>query len=293
MMDRHDLRYFLAVVDTGNFSRAAAACNVSQPTLSVAIAKMERSLGRSLFIRTNRRVALTDAGARLILHARSIASEFAAAERAIAGTAPTRTLRLGVLSSTPRRWIEDFLRGHMALASADQIEIVEGKDRELRERLTRGRIDVALTILNNRLNPHVSQHLFTEGYSLALSANHALAGKDIILIQDIAKDPMIVRRHCEILPETSRFFTTRGVRPVFLSRTTNDDRSLSYVRAGLGVTIMPDCFRETGVARIHLEGFDFVRDIGLAYAQHVDADELRQTALIASLIDAIGTPLSD
>ena len=55
MMERYLLRYFLAVVDHGSFNRAASACNVSQPTLSVGIAKLERSLGTPLFVRAGQR----------------------------------------------------------------------------------------------------------------------------------------------------------------------------------------------------------------------------------------------
>jgi len=70
MIERYLLRYFLAVVDNGNFSRAAQQVNVAQPTLSVGIAKLEKALGVPLFERTNRRVHLTDAGAQLLAHAR-------------------------------------------------------------------------------------------------------------------------------------------------------------------------------------------------------------------------------
>ena len=287
MIDRYHLRYFLSVIDTGNFSRAAAACNVSQPTLSVGIAKLETALGHALFNRTNRRVALTDAGARLVSHARTIEATFAAAEREVIGTPTQQTLRLGVLATTPRRWIEDFLREHRSRGAGNQIEIVEGKERDLRERLARGRIDVALMLLRDG-DDYASQRLFTEGYSLALGTAHPLAGRDVIRAEELGNDPMIVRRHCELLPETSRFFTTRGVRPVFASRTTSDDKALSYVRAGLGVTVMPDCFGEPGVVRAHLEGFDFTRDIGLVFAPHADPQELVQSPTIAALVTAIG-----
>ena len=64
-MDRYLLRYFLAIVETGNFSRAAARENVAQPTLSAGIAKLEGQLQARLFDRTNRRVHLTQAGSRL------------------------------------------------------------------------------------------------------------------------------------------------------------------------------------------------------------------------------------
>ncbi len=141
MIDRYHLRYFLAVVDTGNFSRAASACNVSQPTLSVGIAKLERGLGRALFHRTNRRVELTEAGARLLAHARAIEAGFTAAERETADVAPGRTTRLGVLSTVPRGWIEDVLARRAGESSHERVEIVEGNERELRARLARGRID--------------------------------------------------------------------------------------------------------------------------------------------------------
>jgi DNA-binding transcriptional LysR family regulator len=293
MIDRYHLRYFLSVVDTGNFSRAAAACNVSQPTLSVGIAKLEKTLGRSLFDRTNRRVALTDAGARLVASARAIEAGFAEAERAVAEAAPVRTLRLGVLVTTPRRWIERVLLDQRHAPGGDRLEIVEGKERDLRERLARGRIDLALTLLRDGDPPEARLRLLSEGYALALGQAHPLAGEPVIRAEQLVNDPMIVRRHCELLPETSRFFTTRGVRPVFAARTTSDDKALSYVRAGLGVTVMPEGFREAGVVLAHLDGFDFSRDIGLVFAAHADGEALRHGWLAASLARAVEPPAPD
>src|SRR6201996_5792607 len=99
MIDRYLLRYFLAVIDQGNFSKAAASCHVSQPTLSVGIAKLEGLLGRALFHRTNRRVELTEAGARFAVHARRIEGEFTLAEREVHEAADATDLRLGILQS--------------------------------------------------------------------------------------------------------------------------------------------------------------------------------------------------
>ena len=286
MIDRYHLRYFLSVVDTGNFSRGAAACNVSQPTLSVGIAKMEAALGRPLFNRTNRRVELTEAGVRLLAHARMIEAEFAAAEREVAGTVNVQTIRLGVLTTTPRRWIEHVLAERRTFPPGDRIEIVEGGERDLRSRLTRGRIDTALMIVRDDDAATSSHHILTEGYALALSTSHPLATRDVIHVGELANDPMIVRRHCELLSETSRFFTARGIRPFFPARTTSDDRALSYVAAGLGVTVMPDCFRHAGVARVRLDGFDFTRDVRLVYAAHVDTLAVSHRRLADALVAA-------
>ncbi|MES2339176.1 MAG: LysR family transcriptional regulator [Pseudomonadota bacterium] len=289
MIDRYQLRYFLAVVDTGNFSRGAAACNVSQPTLSVGIAKLEKALGHPLFSRTNRRVALTDAGSRLLSHARIVEAGFTAAEREVVGVTATLTLRLGILSTIPRRWVEAFLRRQASAPAGDRIEIVEGNERDLRSRLARGRIDAGVMIVRDD-DPDAGEAILTEGYSLAMSAAHPLASRDRLRVEDVANEPMIVRRHCELLSETSRFFTARGIRPFFPSRTTSDDHALSYVRAGLGVTVMPDGFRTPGVARVPLDGFDFTRTLGLVHARHADRSSASRSEITAAWIAAIGAP---
>src|SRR5258705_6594430 len=101
MIDRYLLRYFLAVIDCGSFSKAAKQLNVAQPTLSVGIGKLERLLGASLFHRTSKWVHITEAGSRLAAHARRIENEFNLAEAAAVDMRPARALRLGVISTYP------------------------------------------------------------------------------------------------------------------------------------------------------------------------------------------------
>ena len=283
MIERYHLRYFLAVVTTGNFSRAAAACNVSQPTLSVGIAKLEKLLGGPLFSRTNRRVALTDAGAKLLLHARTIEAGFAAAERDVAGSSAPQTLRLGVLTTIARRWIEELLGDADLFRDGARIEIVEGSERDLRGRLGRGRIDAAVTILREGDAGGAAQRLNRESYQLALSRNHRLAARRTVRVEELMNDAMILRRQCELLPETSRFFTAHGIRPFFAARTTSEAKAVSYVRAGLGVTIMPRTLAEPGTIMVPLEGFDFTRDVSLLWAPHMQAERGRRTSLTAAL----------
>lgn len=199
MIDRYLLRYFLAVIDHGNFSKAAIQCNVSQPTLSVGIAKLERLLGRPLFHRTNRRVELTEAGAHLAVHARRIEGDFNLFERSMMEAPARRTLRLGVLTTIPSSWISAFAKRVTGEASDERMELVEGRERDLLERLGRGRIDVALTIVREDSGRFESEVLRTEGYSLALSSEHPLASEAVIAAESLADNVMIVRRHCEVL----------------------------------------------------------------------------------------------
>lgn len=274
MMERYLLRYFLAVIDAGNFSKAADQCNVSQPTLSAGIAKLEKSLGKPLFLRSNRRVELTQSGARLAPLARRIEAEFALAEREVSEAPTATTLRLGMLTTTPARWTEGFIRAMAAAAPDERVELVEGRERDLLEKLARGRIDVALTILRDQQARFAQLPLLTEGYALALSRRHRLADRTLISPDELIGETMLVRRHCEALPETSRFFTARGIRPFFAARTQDEGRAIAYVRAGLGITVMPESFTDPEIVRPLLEGFNLTRNIGLLFADHVTAASL-------------------
>ena len=284
MIDRYLLRYFLAVIDEGNFSRAAIRCNVSQPTLSAGIAKLERELEQIVFHRTNRRVELTSAGAIFAVHARRIEAEFLAAAEAVRGSDDGILLRLGVLSTVPDDRICGIIAELLQSRPTMRMELVEGREADLAERLARGRIDAAFTILRQGASRFNAIPLFTEGYSLAVGTGHSLAGASIVDARDLASTPMIVRRSCELLAETSRHFTGRGVRPFFVSRTLRDARALELVRAGLGITVMPDSYRDGGIVRLALADFHFERTLALL---HPSADTGTNQHVLLQALDAL------
>ncbi|WP_206239294.1 LysR family transcriptional regulator [Novosphingobium terrae] len=287
MFDRYLIRYFLAVVDHGSFSRAAAACHVTQPTLSVGIGKLERALENVLLIRSNQRVELTEAGARFLPHARRIERAFNVATQDMIGAADLPVLRLGVLSSIPDVVVADAV-AETRPTESHRFELLFGDERELLSHLAKGRIDLALTLVDRGSKRFLERVILTEGYALAIPATHPLAGEAEITAEQLAHEVMIVRRHCEALSETSRFFTERGVRPHFALRSTNDDRVLQMVAAGLGITVMPRSHRHEGVARPGLKGFKAQRRIGLMAghdSEHLFADP---PALIAALSRKLG-----
>ena len=265
-MDRYLIRYFLAVLDQGSFSRAAIQCNVSQPTLSVGISKLEQSLGVRLFFRTNQRVHLTEAGARFLPHARRIETAFNQAYEAVLEANDGMPLRLGVLHSIRTGILTSALQQDAGAGEKAAIELVYGSERELVGHLAKGRIDVALTLVERGSDRFLEQCLMKEGFALALSSSHRLAHRNEIAAEELGGEAMIVRRHCEALSETSRHFTERGVRPHFALKSTNDQLILEMVAAGLGLTVMPRSHSHPHVVRPTLTGFDFVRSIGFVYA---------------------------
>jgi DNA-binding transcriptional LysR family regulator len=287
MIDRYAIRYFLAVIDHGNFSKAAEQCHVSQPTLSVGIAKLERVLGRKLFQRSSKRVELTVSGAHFAVHARRIEAEFMQAERSVIDTTVQATIRLGILTTIPTHWHEALATAFRPFAASERVEFVEARERDILEQLSRGRIDLALTIVRDDNDRFVARPLMTEGYALAMALDHPLAGESVIAAEALADNVMIARRNCEALADTSRHFTSRGVRPFFAAKTNNDDRALALVRAGLGITVMPESFSCAQMAMPALAGFTLSRTIGILIAPHVDAAQIEATATFAALIEAV------
>jgi DNA-binding transcriptional LysR family regulator len=266
MISRTHLRQFLAVVDAGSFTRAAQQINVTQPTLSAGISELEKRLGTRLFARSSKRVQLTEAGNRLLAHARTIERGFRAAEESVTGSAvPAQSIRLGVLSTISTAQLEAALGGYRG---EQPVELTEGDERALGSSLADGRIDLALTLLRAGETRFASLPLVEEGYRLVLPANHALAGRETVAAEEVAGETMIARRACEMLAETSRFFTARGARPPFSFRSSNDDRALAMVRAGLGITVAPESLARAGLAMPGLDGFEARRTIGLLFAPH-------------------------
>jgi DNA-binding transcriptional LysR family regulator len=259
MLKRSHLRQFLAVVETGGFTAAARAIGVTQPTLSQGIAELERAVGAPLLLRERRAVRLTEAGNRLLTHARAIEREFRAAEAGLSSTLALAAppLRLGVLPSLCTSTLAAI--GN-AYASEGALVLIEGNDAELRRRLAEGQADALVTLLRDRESVQV---LLDESYCMILPVEHRLAGRARIDPRELADETMIARRSCELLAETSRFFTQRGVRPRFVLRSANDDRCLAMVRAGLGVTTGPQSLASDGLIGVALDGYDYRRRIGL------------------------------
>ncbi|MEX6723046.1 LysR family transcriptional regulator [Parapedomonas caeni] len=285
MIELYLVRYFLAVVEAGGFTKAAATLHITQPTLSAGIAKLEAVLGVALFERAGRRVFLTDAGSRFLVRAHEILHLCNLAAREAAETERAPVVRLGLLLTIPGALAADLV-ARLVAAGAPPLELVEGTEQEIANRLKDGSLDYALT-LDRGENPGGVLLLGPEeGYALALPRAHPLAGRPMLTATDLMTEAMIVRQRCEVLSETSRYFTDRNVRPRFSFRTVNDERALAMVGAGLGVTVMPESYRHPAVARLPLAGFNYRRRIALLRADGSTGGDGGAEALLVGACEA-------
>lgn len=274
MFELYQVRYFLSVVETGSFTKAAERSYVTQPTLSAGIQKLEAALGVQLFNRSNRRVFLTEPGARFVERAKAILQQCSLAEREVHETKAPKVLRLGVLMTIPSALLERLL-GRFRRAEPDVVvELFEGTEQELLNRLESGGMDLALSLVRGPVAEGRGRSapvlLFEEGYALAVSAAHPLATRAEVAGRELADEPTIVRSRCEILSETSRYFTDQNVRPRLVYRTAQDERALAMVAAGLGFTTLPQSYEHAGVVKVKLTGYDYRRRVGLILSDLID-----------------------
>lgn len=261
-MTRQQIRQFLALVDTGSFSRAAEAVGVAQPTLSSGIRALEDQVGARLFDRQRPAVRLTSAGNRLLPIARRIAREFQRAETEAAQVTPVdEPFVLGILPSLDTAWLQESLSGMEDFP----LTVRERDAASLRRELRQGALDAAITVFQvGEFEGLEFTPLYEEDFCLMLPQDHRLADRAAIAAEELADEVMIARRSCEKLGETSRFFTARGVRPRFSFKSHSDDRAMAMVAAGLGLTVAPRSLSRSGIRATGLIDFGISRQVGLA-----------------------------
>ncbi len=237
------IRYFVAVAETGNVTRAAERLHISQPSLSAAIKQLEGQLGVELVTREGRRVTITPAGELLMRRGRELLAEAdAIAEEVRAhGASSAARLRVG-MSPTARYGVGPRLLAACATrAPAVMLYTSEDTTGALLRDVAAGRLDLAVTFCAPEPAPEGLRllALASEPAVAHLPSDHALAGRDLVTIEDLAAETILVAAS----PDSNGFsasvlaaFAAAGITP----QTRADpypDLGLQAVREGLGVVI--------------------------------------------------------
>ncbi len=241
-MNISQIRYFMAVVETGNFTKAAERANVTQPTLSAGIKRLEEDLGAALFER-GRGAALTPSGARFLPRARVLLQEWTAARRELRQARPARQrLRFGHMPGLPLRGLAGLLRGFSEAQPDVALESLEAPPATLRRRLELGRLDIALLLLPEGPEPEAglqSLTLFRQRYKLALPLRHALAHRATLKVAELHDQAFVIHPDALVMPVAERLFATHHARPRIVGKAESDAALLALVEAGLGAAILP------------------------------------------------------
>ena len=239
-MNLRDLRYLLAVAEHGHFGRAAEACSISQPTLSVQVRKLEELLGTALFERTSKTVTPTVACERLIGHVRAAVAEadaILAVARNLRDPLAGR-FRLGVIPTLAPYLLPLVFAPLREELPTLEVEPWEDQTAALLERLRAHELDAALLATEVDGPDLASQPLFAEPFLAALPPEHPLAVREVVAEEQLAEDILVLADgHClreQALAACRRSGVLGGrLRAASLSTL------LNMVAAGYGTTLVP------------------------------------------------------
>jgi LysR family hydrogen peroxide-inducible transcriptional activator len=239
-MEIHQLRYFVAVIETGGFTAAARRCFVSQPALSQQIKKLEDELGQRLINRLGRHAETTPAGAAFYDRARQILIEIEEAARAVHDEGEGGRLRLGVLPSLAPYILAGLLRRLRNRAPGITVEVDEDFRSGLVDRLVSGALDLVIaTLPPDHPNLEV-EVLFREPLLVALPEGHPLLKTAELRPADLAGQKLVMLGEASSLGlQIRRFFGDRSIPLQVACRCSQVKTVKTLVAAGLGVAIVP------------------------------------------------------
>jgi DNA-binding transcriptional LysR family regulator len=242
-MELHEIRYFLALGRTLNFTRAAELCHVSQPALTRAIRKMEDEMGGQLVSRERNNTHLTELGRMLQPHLSEMMQRAEAAKETASRflRLDDATLRLGVMGSiTPLRFIDFLARFRTAHPGVD-IALTEAVPDRLCELLQNDALDVTLMARTGGfaacLRP---QPLYRERFVIACAAGHPIAHRNVVRVAELQGQSCLWRNDCDYPEQIGELCATNGARLVRLLPGGREDWILTMVAAGMGVCFLPE-----------------------------------------------------
>lgn len=193
-MELFQLRYFVSAARLRHFTRAAAENHVSQPSLSLQIANLEREVGAALFLRKGRSVELTDAGETLLAHAERILAEEEAARRAIHEVVGVRKGRLSIwtLPTPGQQLLPPMLARYRRDYPNIEISLREQVPaRTIAEAVARGEADVGVVHLPYGVAGLSERRLLEEEMALVVPSGHPLAGSGAVYLNSVAEEDFI------------------------------------------------------------------------------------------------------
>lgn len=241
-MEMHQVRYFLAVARTLNFTQAAEECNVSQPSLSRAIIKLEEELGGDLFRRERSLTHLTELG-RMMQPLLQQTYDAAASAKTLAtsyrkgGVAP---LRLALSSTVDLRLLMGPLAGLMEALPGVELKFFRGSASDVALQVKAGDFELGLAgLLDEGWDRFKSWVLFACPLRLIVHRTHRLANSQSVILRDIANERLLGRPYCELSTRFSEILAQSGICQAPGDLLAADVDTLEMIRANLGVSIMP------------------------------------------------------
>ncbi|MGH6718752.1 MAG: LysR family transcriptional regulator [Alphaproteobacteria bacterium] len=242
-MEMHQVRYVLAVCETLNFTRAAERCNVTQPSLTRAVQKLEDELGGLLFHRERNLTHLTDLGRLMQPRLERILAEAEAAAAEAKGLKKldNAPLSLGVMCTIGSKRLINLIGEIRRHAPGIHLTLAEGVPAEMIERLMAGSLDCAFVGLPVDLPDRCeARPLFTERYVVAFPPGHRFEAMNAVRFTEMDGEPYLWRKNCEYTDFFNGALAGAGTKIKTIFESEREEWIQRLVLAGMGCSFMPE-----------------------------------------------------
>jgi LysR family transcriptional regulator, hydrogen peroxide-inducible genes activator len=239
-MELHQLRYFVAVAQTGSFTRAAELCLISQPSLSQQVKKLEDGLGQRLLDRLGKRAALTDAGKALLERATHILAAVDNAERQLKDfdQSVSGRLAIGAIPTVAPYLLPDALRAFTRAYPSVELIIQEDLTAHLLAAAAAGDLDLALVALPITDDRLAVEPLFTEPLLLALPLGHRFQ-RGRVSLNEVREERFIVLDEMHCLGEQLQSICNEAGCQRIACRSSQLSTVQTLIALGQGVSLLP------------------------------------------------------
>jgi LysR family transcriptional regulator, hydrogen peroxide-inducible genes activator len=242
-MEMQQVVYFRALCEELNFTRAAARCNVSQPSLTRSIRLLEEEFGGALFHRERNNTHLSELGQIVKPHLDQILDEAEAANRGARGLRDLTQarLKLGVMCTVAPSDLIQLLVGVRARHRGVHLEVVDATPEALDHQLRTGELEAAILAGPDQTRePHLHYlPLFRERYVIVIGFAHRFANLEAVRVSDLNAEEYLRRINCEVSEVFGESLDHHDSRPRTVYRSDRDDWILAMAAAGAGYAFMP------------------------------------------------------
>lgn len=278
-MEMQQLRYFVAVAETGNFTRAAERSNVTQPSLSQQIINLEGEVGHKLFHRLGRKAVLTEAGNTFLERARKILFEVENAAKELSDHPSLgRKISVGAVPTVMPYMIIPLIHGARERFPNLHVAVRESFKAQLIEAVVEGELDLAVLPMPVKDHRVSVEPLFTEPLLLVTSKDHPLANQKSTNIPDLADETFVSLGDTSALAaQTQVFFGDHNFEPKIGYRCAQVATLKLIVSMGLGIAILPRLARQASdsdsLTYLRIAGTEPTRE--LAIVRHLQRYQSR------------------
>lgn len=238
------LEFFVTLADTGQISKAALRCNVSQSSMTVSLKNLEEQCERQLFTRHAKGIRLTSEGERLLRHARHIlnSAQLAAADVRMPSNELQGPLRVGVTETLSAYMLPTLLSDIDARFPSLELKLLELPSTPLFQAVENGDVDFAIMLISNVTLPKSceTEVFFRSTRRLWTCAGHPLQNAPTITLKDVAREDYLLLDMDDHVPIVNSYWGKQGLNPKVKFESRSIEAVRSMVALGLGVTILSD-----------------------------------------------------